>query len=339
MNIYAFVIGIATAFFSIFAIHILLWRKERSRFQTAIGCIMFVWALWCMKDLVLTFPGMYTEKMLNWILIVDGWSALTYTIFIAEVVMPGWTSLRRMLLLSLPFAAFTLAYALWPADTVINIYSAFLWCYAWTVVIIGYVKMQRYLKYIHENYSDIEDIDVSWLRPVFLFAVAGQLAWLFTSLYAYVWADIIYYVLVLALWCMVLWYSWNFRPITIEEKAEATESVPAMLPEGVLERAMMEQRLYLRPGLTLSELAEALGTNRTYVSNYLSRRLHQTFYDYVNQLRIEQASIPLMTEHPEYKLEYIARESGFASISTFRRAFFKLTQQTPGLFCQDCTSS
>jgi AraC-like DNA-binding protein len=37
-----------------------------------------------------------------------------------------------------------------------------------------------------------------------------------------------------------------------------------------------------------------------------------------------------MKEHPEYKLDYVASESGFASLSTFRRAFIKLTGQTPG---------
>lgn len=95
---------------------------------------------------------------------------------------------------------------------------------------------------------------------------------------------------------------------------------------------MEEQKLYLNKNLTLQELAMALGTNRTYVSNYLSQVRGQTFYDYINQLRIERASLPMMREHPEYKLEHIAQESGFASISTFRRAFIKLTGQTPSLY-------
>ena len=95
---------------------------------------------------------------------------------------------------------------------------------------------------------------------------------------------------------------------------------------------MEEQQLYLKKDLTLSDLAEALGTNRTYVSKYLSQVLNQTFYDYVNQLRIERVSIPMMREHPEYKLDFVACESGFASISTFRRAFIKLTGQTPSQF-------
>ena len=57
-----------------------------------------------------------------------------------------------------------------------------------------------------------------------------------------------------------------------------------------------------------------------------------TFYDYVNALRIEKMSIPLLVEHPEYTLDYIAKQSGFNSLSTFRRAFRKQTGTTPGNF-------
>lgn len=346
MNISAFMIGAATAFFTIFALHILVWRRNRTRFQTTVGCIMAIWALWCLKDIVLTFPGMYRPQVLGWIMVVDGWSALTYSAFIAEVVMPGWLTVRRFLLHSLPFAAFTIAYALRPTDEVLYAYAIFLWFYAWAVVIVGWIKMRQCLIYVRKNYSNIDAIDVSWLRPVFLFNIVGQLSWLGISFYADVAADILYYIVIIALWCMMLYYSWNFRPVTMEpepavglvdeafgEHATASPAHPT-LPQGVLERLMDEEELYLRPDLTLTDLAQALGTNRTYVSNYLSQMLHQTFYDYINQLRIERMSKPLLREHPEYKLEYVATRSGFASMSTFRRAFVRFTGQTPGQFSQ-----
>ncbi len=334
MNISAFMIGVATTFFTIFALHILLWRKKRTRFQTTLGCIMLVWAVTSLKDIVLTFPGMYTTSALHWVLMLDGWSALTYTVFLAEVVVPGWTTWRRLSLHALPFAAFTVAYIFLRTEWLMYAYAFFLWCYAWTVVIVGYVRTRRYLAYIHKNYSNLSNIDVSWLRPVFLFAVVGQLAWFFTSLYGKAWADNLYYVFVIGLWCLVLHYSWNFRPVVVETESEPANKVaPSVaLPEGVLERLMEEQQLYLKPDLTLNDLAQALGSNRTYVSNYLSQVLHQTFYDYVNQQRIEHMSLPLLQQHPEYKLEYIAAQSGFASMSTFRRAFIKITGQTPGQY-------
>lgn len=353
MNISAFLIGITTSFFTIFAIHILCWRKRRTRFQTVVGIIMAVWAVWCAKDLVTTFPHMYRSEVLRWILIIDGCSALTYTIFIFEVVMPGWTTLRRLALLTLPFALFVLVYALWPSRGVIYAYITFLWCYAWAVVFVGYIKMKRYLDYVRCEYSNIDKIDVSWLRPVFLFAIVGQLAWLFTSLYASVATDIVYFFSIIVLWLVVLHYSWDFQPIVVENETEQAESMGDMktmeeslanttgapsekpispIAHGKLEQLVEEQKLYLRPNLTLQELAQALGSNRTYVSTYLSQVMGQTFYDYINQLRIERSAIPLITEHPEYKFEYIAHLSGFTSMSTFRRAFIKKTGQTPSQF-------
>lgn len=328
-NLTAFLIGASTAFYAIFALHILVWRKERSRFQTVLGWILAVWAVWNLKDIIMTFPGMYVTKVLDWIMIIDGWSAITYTVFVFEVTMPGWTTWRRLALLSLPFAAFSVAYVLWPTEVVKDAYVAFLWCYAWAVVIFGYVRTRKYLNYVRSNYSNIDDIDVSWLRPVFLFAIASQLLWLFTSLYAKVPVDVLYYVFTIVMWLMVLHYSWNFHPIVICEETLTTQVNRQPIVQGEMERIVEDQKLYLNSGLTLGELAKIMGTNRTYVSNYLSMVRGQTFYDYINQLRIEKASLPMMEEHPEYTLEYVAEQSGFGSISTFRRAFVKQMGSLP----------
>ncbi len=329
VSISAFLIGVSTAFFAIFSLHILFWRKERSRFQTVLGIILAVWAVWNLKDIVTVLPGMYVPRVLDWIMIVDGWSAITYTVFVFEVTMPGWTTLRRLLCLALPFAAFSLAFALWPTERVKEAYVAFLWCYAWAVVIIGYVRTRKYLTYIRTNYSNIDDIDISWLRPVFLFAIVSQLSWLFTSLYADMFVDTLYYASSIALWLLVLHYSWNFHPIVIKEDDLSAHPNRQPIERGELERIVEDRKLYLNSGLTLCELAKIMGSNRTYVSNYLSMVRGQTFYDYINQLRIEKASLPMMEEHPEYTLEYVAEQSGFGSISTFRRAFVKQTGHLP----------
>ena len=338
MNISAFLIGASTAFFTVFAIHILFWRQRRTRFQCVLGIIMAIWALWNLKDIVITFPGMYTEEVLNWIFIIDSWSALTYTVFVFEVVMPRWTTPDRLALLAMLFALFTILYYIWPVREVIFAEAVFLWCYAWTVVVIGWVKVRRRIRYVRENFSNIDRIDVAWLKPVFIFAIVSQLAWLFTSLCATVFADIMYYIFTILLWLMVLRYSWEFRPIVEEHEHECVPAPHKDVPpiaEGALEELMEEQRLFLNKNLTLADLAAAMKTNRTYVSNYLSQVRGQTFYDYVNQLRLERVSLPMIKEHPEYTLEFIAAESGFASISTFRRAFIKLTGLTPRQYALD----
>lgn len=348
MVILTFLIGVATTFFTIFAVHILCYRRHRTWFQTVVGIIMAMWAVWFAKDLVTCWPGMYRDDVLTRIYFIDGWTALAYTSFIFEVVLPGWTTWRRMLLLAIPFALFTLGYALWPCRQMVWGYTTFLWCYGWTIVIISWFKMKRYLCYIRSEYSTIEKIDVSWLRPVFLFAIIGQLLWLFISFYANAVADSVYCASSIALWLMVLHYSWNFEPIVVEKEqaitpkqsntlvmedvAEHQKNVRYQLPDGKLEQVMEEKKLYLEPNLTLKALAQELNTNRTYISTYLGRKVGMTFYDYINQLRIVRAALPLMNEHPEFKFEVIAKESGFASMSTFRRAFAKVTGKTPSQY-------
>lgn len=246
LNISTFFIGFSTAFFTIFAIHILCFRDRRTRYQTVLGVVMAVWAVSNMKDLVTTFPGLYTEHVLDWIMIIDGWSALTYTILVFEVVMPGWTTMKRLSLLSMPFAIFTVIYAAFPTKEVIYAYCIFLWCYAWAVIAIGYVKAKRYISYVRSNYSNIDDIDVSWLRSVFFFAIVSQLSWLLTSLCATVAADILYYVSTLVLWLMVLKYSWNFRPVVISGQEHLRpQQQQSVLPlaAGTLESLMEQQSL------------------------------------------------------------------------------------------------
>jgi AraC-like DNA-binding protein len=99
-----------------------------------------------------------------------------------------------------------------------------------------------------------------------------------------------------------------------------------------MEDIVENEELYLDPKLSLNQLAERLGTNRTYLSKYFNNVKGTTFYDYVNALRIHKKSVPLMQEHPEYAFDYIAQQSGFNSLSTFQRAFRKYTGTTPGKF-------
>lgn len=82
-----------------------------------------------------------------------------------------------------------------------------------------------------------------------------------------------------------------------------------------------KEKIFLDPNLNLIDLAETLGTNRTYISQFLNNEMHCSFYDYVNTLRIEFAGELLKTS--DDKIEFISVRSGFSSITTFRRIFLK----------------
>lgn len=88
-----------------------------------------------------------------------------------------------------------------------------------------------------------------------------------------------------------------------------------------------KEHVYLNPRLRLSELAMLLGTNRTYLSQYFNQNCESTFYDFVNDYRIHHAK--LLLHSTDDTLETIAINSGFNSLSTFRRAFVQREGMSP----------
>lgn len=159
------------------------------------------------------------------------------------------------------------------------------------------------------------------------FFVICQLLWVVISIVRHPLTDCLYYVMSIILWQVTLEYVLNQKPVTMEphEPVATREYSFAQTLPSIIE----DEALYLNPTLSIKDLAQHIGTNRTYLSDYFTNILHTTFYDYINRLRIEKQSVPLMQDHPDYTLERIASESGFQSISTFRRSFQKLKGVSP----------
>ena len=95
-------------------------------------------------------------------------------------------------------------------------------------------------------------------------------------------------------------------------------------------KAFVNKKVYLNPKLNIMELAMAVGTNRTYISNYINQQLHTTFYEYVNKWRVEHAKELLAST--DLSLEDISVEAGFNSLSSFRRYFIRSAGMTPMAF-------
>lgn len=343
-NINAFFIGLATAYYALMAYQLFFGEKRgSSRLHRLLGWIFVYWSLSNAKDLVLTFPGMYNESTLRIVLVCDGWSALTYMAFLYELTRPGWFTAKHLAMASAPFFVYTAIFVASPTEKVVTGIIAFLVGFGLYITVIGYKHSVAYMYYIRQHYSNIDEIDISWLRKVFLLAATSLLTWLFTSLTANTLADCLYYVMSVALWQMVIFHCRRLKQVKIEntenkEEESAEECERNACEEkrysfaGLLEEVIEGEKLYLYQSLTLDDLAKRLKTNRTYLSSYFSNVVNKTFYDYINELRIKEKSIPMLREHPEYTFEYIAQNSGFNSISTFRRAFRKITKLTPSEF-------
>ncbi len=95
------------------------------------------------------------------------------------------------------------------------------------------------------------------------------------------------------------------------------------------EELMIAQRFFIRNDLKIDDLVKEIGSNRTYVSNYINRTYHCSFSEYTNNLRIEYAKTLLLSSAKGTKLSQIAEEAGFASEQSFYRNFKKFVGMTP----------
>lgn len=82
----------------------------------------------------------------------------------------------------------------------------------------------------------------------------------------------------------------------------------------------IEKDGYLRPGITIKELAEMLHTNRTYLSAYIKTTYNMSFRDWITGLRMEYAK-HMLIHNPELTIADISERSGFQSSSHFIRLF------------------
>ena len=94
--------------------------------------------------------------------------------------------------------------------------------------------------------------------------------------------------------------------------------------------AMSESKLYKSELLSLSVLAKHIGELPSYVTQTLSLEIGESFFEYINRWRIEDAAQRLR-ESDQTVLE-IANEVGFNSRSSFYKAFKKLQGCTPSVY-------
>lgn len=342
-SISACVIGFTASFFAFAALH-MANRKQPTRLQKLSVWIFAIWSVDTLKDLLLPIYGYEEEGLSTAIFFIDGWLLLTFTAFLREVCppKPGKRRENRYLLpahfayIAIPFVVLSVAQAIFQKDWITTLYMWMLVVFGSITIVASLKRVRRYREFLKQHYSDITHRDITRITYSF---IAGSffymLSWLIISLVNNPLFDILYYTTGIVLWLTVIRQSENLEPteeIPLPEPITEPLGTKAYAFEEDLRKAMDEKELYLDPNLTLQLLAIAIGTNRTYLSRYLSEVKGTNFYDYINQQRIFQKSIPLLADENKYTLDYVALKSGFNSLSTFQRAFRKYKGITPGQF-------
>ena len=114
------------------------------------------------------------------------------------------------------------------------------------------------------------------------------------------------------------------QPQSVNEEMVTTEEQAARDDIGLLlQQHCIDTQLYLQHDLTVTQLAQAIGTNRFYLGQYFSRQ-DTTYNAYINNLRINHF-VSLYREtiaaQRAFTAQQLAHDSGYRSYSTFSLAF------------------
>jgi AraC-like DNA-binding protein len=108
------------------------------------------------------------------------------------------------------------------------------------------------------------------------------------------------------------------------------------LAESYLKRlieSMEVNKIFTNNELNLSLLSKELNIPQHHISQILNEKLNQSFFDFVNKYRIEEAKrLISCPNHYNYTILAIALESGFNNKVSFNSSFKKLTGLTPSEF-------
>lgn len=218
-------------------------------------------------------------------------------------------------------------------------------CFAFQVVWVwyrGYLLLKKTTRRMDNTYSDGRSY---LLRPVNillqLFGITAAMSMIFNIIGREFFHESILVTLP-AMVMSALLYGLGYvaahttipqETISSEEPqaAEAsTEETDALM--HLIAKALREEKLFASPDLTIQDLASAVHSNRTYVSQCINRRTGLSFSQYIARYRVENAQLILRSENYSSDHEAIADAmelSGFNSDQTFYRVFKEITGTTP----------
>jgi len=94
------------------------------------------------------------------------------------------------------------------------------------------------------------------------------------------------------------------------------------------------EKPFLKPDLTINEVARELYSNKTYISRVINDSFNLNFNQFVNKFRVEEAT-RLYMKDTSLNLSRLCSDSGFGSIATFTISFRLFAGLSPAEWCKD----
>ena len=207
-----------------------------------------------------------------------------------------------------------------------------LMAYVGFTIYMGFA-VRQYGRWLRDNYADLEHKEV-WLSHVLVTVILMMII-----IYGFDGSNMtISYIVQFIALAFIGLLTWRVETLPklevipveqLEQQAQLPLPPPSSIEQLLAEHCVGTQ-LYLQHDLTSSQLALAIGTNRTYLSQYFSSQ-GITYNVYINELRINHFMNiyrEAVAAQKTITAQQLAKDSGYRSYSTFSLAFKQRTGQT-----------
>lgn len=333
--IITFILGLSVMFFGMTS---WLFFRKGGRLSVIVACLMVILGAQCLMSMCFIFKDVYLDPHYWTILTsLDLCAVPFYALILRELVRPGSVTWKTGVINILPFIVFPALYI------AIGWYPLYLFTvvgcaiYGISYFIFTIINIRIYNRRLKEQYSFTENINLNWLKLILIFFLVLLAVWVIDTMAIYSYLECVYLLMSMTMWMVIDYFIYKhemeMESLNATQSEEEPSAEPPMSELGAkIIRLFTEERIYLNPNLKISDVAAAVGSNRTYVSNYFNREAATTFYDYVNALRIECASTLLLETQDSIKV--IAERAGYNSPQAFIRVFSKIKGISPSEFRQ-----
>lgn len=221
--------------------------------------------------------------------------------------------------------------------------------------ILSILSLKRLDVNIFNNFSTLENVNLSWLRKlIYTFGFIWTALMIFATIHhvfnMFSWIFCTHgLTLSLSVFIIIIGYLGlkqkeifvNFpdsgSEFVTEERAKysgvAADEEETKHYVSNLRQYMDAEKPYLDPEISLPELSKRFGVSSHFLSRVINEQLGVNFFDFVNRYRVEEVKLRITDPKFNYlSILGIAFESGFNTKSTFNRVFKKTTGLTPKEF-------
>lgn len=228
-----------------------------------------------------------------------------------------------LLIATTPYVVFMALSIVYPTGHFMDIAIAYILLLYVLFTIYMEFAVRQYGRWLRENYADLEHKEV-WVSHVLVIAILiliigdGVNGGDMTISY-------LVQVFEIVLFGLLLWRLETLPQLektSMGQRAQQLLTIPTNIEQLLAERCV-DTQLYLQHDLTLLQLAQAVGTNRFYLSQYFSRQ-GITYNTYINNLRINHFMNlyrEAISARQSIIAQQLAHDSGYRSYSTFSLAF------------------